>query len=211
MNLLRRIRRGARYAWREHRRSRKLGEKQRARRRATSRKQLLELLTEFRSITASLGFLAVGGVLLLVQQREAEMIRETRDWPEVPGEVVKATLGQKHIRPKKRADGTRSPGQTLFVPEIHYRFQVDGQPYESNRLSLGPSAFEERNKAEALLRKYREGTKVLVHYSPADPSQSILERSEPRLWAAAPLGWGLLWAGVALSLLSVFNRFRNRA
>lgn len=84
-------------------------------------------------------------------------------WPTVDGQIVSAKL-----------DSTRSDGKTKYQPSVSYNYTVDGTSYVGARISA-ISSYGSRGKADVVLARYRTGTKVSVHYDPANPRSSVLE------------------------------------
>lgn len=84
-------------------------------------------------------------------------------WPTVDGQIASAKL-----------DSTRSDGKTKYQPAVSYNYTVDGTSYAGTRISA-ISSYSSRTKADAVLARYRTGTRVTVHYDPANPRSSVLE------------------------------------
>jgi hypothetical protein len=95
----------------------------------------------------------------LVQQLRAS------SFPTVAGTVTHSEL-------KIDSDGEG----TTYSADVHFRYAVDRQTHEAKSLrfdSMSSSFGKER--AEALVRKYRVGQDVTVHYNPAQPQRAVLE------------------------------------
>jgi len=89
------------------------------------------------------------------------------------------------------------PGAPMTV-QVRYRYWVDGQAYESTRVTTGePKSFYWVEEAAAFRKQFPPGGPVVVLYAPYDPSQATLfaERS------CGP--WILLGFGIPLLLVTL--------
>jgi hypothetical protein len=79
-----------------------------------------------------------------------------------------------------------------YLPKVAYTYEVAGAAYTNDLTAFGLSPFERREEAEAVLRGYRKGGLVRVHYDPDDPATSVLQSTGG--WALKALGLALLLA-----------------
>lgn len=64
-------------------------------------------------------------------------------------------------------------------PSVSYRYVVGEQEYTSDRLTAGGRYWSSnRGEVNEWLAPYRTGAIVTVYYDPADPSESVLDRSD---------------------------------
>ncbi len=87
------------------------------------------------------------------------------DWPTTKGVVVSAEV----IR-------NRSDDGVTYRPEVLFEYTVDGEKYQQNHIrydgDVSTSSITYSNK---MVRKYKPGTEVVVHYDPAEPTEAVLE------------------------------------
>ncbi|WP_435318193.1 DUF3592 domain-containing protein [Haloarchaeobius sp. TZWSO28] len=106
----------------------------------------------------------------------------------VPAQVTGATVEE------RQHDG----GGTYFVPVVSYRYELDGETYESDRV-LPPEArtgYPYSDPAWDVVSRYEDETTVAAYVDPAAPSVAFLEPDGMRR--------PLLFAGfgVALTVLT---------
>ena len=120
--------------------------------------------------------------------------RRMEGWPSVRGRVTGGAVV---------ADGTFDDGSPVYYPVISYRYVVAGNEYHGQRRSLIRVGFGGLNRgaAQRVLARYPVGAEVPVFHDPHDPSEAVLERTDP---IAGPtflfaLGTTLVVAGPLLS------------
>jgi hypothetical protein len=121
--------------------------------------------------------------ILCWQQTQGVVIEAQTEWIERKGGILGAPL----------------------TVRIRYRYWVDGQVYESTRLTTNePKSFYWVQKAAAFRKQFPPGGPVMVLYAPYDPSQATLfaERS------CGP--WILLGFGIPLLLLTLRVYWQRR-
>jgi Protein of unknown function (DUF3592) len=129
-----------------------------------------------------------------------------RSWAQTIGQIDSSKAVARDVRSKEfRATGTGSSSgfeteekiQTRNFAEITYSFTIGGKTYRSSRIGLasGPNFFN----VAATLKRYPQGKSVTVFYNPNNPSESILEREDPRNmrkgWFAIAILTALILAG----------------
>jgi hypothetical protein len=99
-----------------------------------------------------------------------------------------------------------------YYPRVVYSYEVAGQPYSSHRVTFGairPS--KQAAAAEKALERYPVGSQVTVYYNPAQPSETVLERTATHTQAMLVIG--IVCLGFALCIggalaLGVINNLR---
>jgi hypothetical protein len=132
-------------------------------------------------------------VLLTAAAGAVGIARAGRDWPTVPGRVVRS-----EIRSNRKANGL--PG---FRALIRYAYVVDDEEYEGREVSGGEFPYRSARRANRRVAAYPVGELVTVRYSPDDPEIAVLETGMSvdvlylpgmagllLLAALAILGWG---------------------
>ncbi|WP_035609031.1 DUF3592 domain-containing protein [Haloferula sp. BvORR071] len=142
----------------------------------------------------TLASLAIAG-LFLAQVIETFRMKE---WNETQAQVVWS-----------RTDRVEVGKRSKRVPDIFYRYQVEGREYLSNRYSLKPSDFA-GEKATGIATSHPEGSKLWVFFDPEKPWRSVIRRDGPAIgWTvlalipfiALPVGV-FLWSGRQRSRLT---------
>ena len=125
-------------------------------------------------IALVLGAFTLGGFYLLwVVAADLRDYRAATSWPNVAADVISASIEDL----PGAADGADGFGVVL-----RYRYQVNGQTYESDRLRReGGERFTTREAAEEVLRGYLpgDGRTVTARYDPADPGTAVLSIGPP--------------------------------
>jgi hypothetical protein len=105
--------------------------------------------------------------LAINQFRKAKKAAET--WLTTYGVVLDSSVTVHRSRSSK--------GNTTvsYKPQVNYEYLVKDQKYSTDRIGFGSSAYSIRGKADKVIANYLQGTKVIVHYDPADPSKAVLE------------------------------------
>lgn len=132
-------------------------------------------------------FVVVGLMTLAAGAWQYRAGRAIATWPATAGQVIANDLVPVEQR-----------GRSVTVVEavrVVYRYAVDGQTYESDRVSLDTQpARADRAEGQRRRAAYPVGAAVSVYYDPADPARSVLERA-PRI--------GALLAGATLAALGL--------
>ncbi|MEO8575960.1 MAG: DUF3592 domain-containing protein [Gemmatimonadales bacterium] len=127
-------------------------------------------------------FILIGGGVISWGSRATTKVATSKSWPTVRGTVLSSSVV---------VEGRR------YEADVHYRFIMNGERYESNVLVLGaPKSFADRSLAEKALAVYPKGSEVTVYYEPGNPARSTLEHG----LATQNLGVTTLTGGVFLLL-----------
>lgn len=123
-------------------------------------------------IVCALGLLGLcvltGAIVTALGFQDLRVARASAAWPSTRGIVMSAAP----------AASPASPGRGL-----RYRYNVDGRSYESGRVAFGPEPAE-------LVRSYRTGGEVIVHYDSGRPDIAVLQpggsllRMDPSFYVA---------------------------
>ena len=126
--------------------------------------------------------LLVGFVLLVVGTWRLMEGSDTRGWESTRGTVEISEVDRRMVS----SSGTR---RTKHYAVVRYRYQVEGQSYHNDRVSVGGG--ERRTsavffssgggtgtltEARSIVDRYPQGASVTVFYDPADPTRSVLEQ-----------------------------------
>ncbi len=119
----------------------------------------------------------------------------------VTAEVVSA-------RVRSTSAGTGSSRTTSYIPEIEYRYTVEGRQYTSDKFRFMGAGHGSYGSAAAVANAYPVGKAIPAYYDPDDPAVAVLDRS--------PIGTTMLYGvtgGVWATILGVcgYALFESRA
>ncbi len=98
-----------------------------------------------------------------------------------------------------------------FTPKIEYRFTAQGKPYDGNRIAFRGTASRTKAVADAIAGKYALGTQHPVHYNPANPADSVLERGTHWLtYAGLVIPVVMLVCGIMMAKVQI-DELRRRS
>jgi hypothetical protein len=132
-----------------------------------------------------------------------------RAWRQTNGRIVASRNEAREVRKTEHrtAGGERNASfvteetlETRNFAMIGYEFKVDGKSYQGSRIDLGVDSGN--SEVAEKLRRYPIGKVVPVIYDPADPSQCILERVDPKKIRA---GWFAVVVLVALIVGGIYG------
>ena len=67
-------------------------------------------------------------------------------------------------------------GTTAYRAEVSYRYEVSNREYVCNRVFFGDEVYiSDSAAAWRIVRKYRPGDNVMVHYNRQEPNEAVLE------------------------------------
>jgi hypothetical protein len=116
---------------------------------------------------AALLLAAIGVGLLVAGFLLARTPARSDHWPTTTGEVLVSTIDYRR--------GNRG-GRTPY-PRVTYTYQVEGKPYQSQRIYFG--GVIGGSLMTGVVKKYPAGAQAPVYYNPENPADAVLERSIP--------------------------------
>jgi len=123
-----------------------------------------------------------------------KMVVDAYRWPIARGRIVATEVDAFPSRERSETGMHR----TMFKPVVIYTYEVDGQRYAGDRVTIGLIISSTvPGLARLALRKYPEGSEVSVRYNPAKPSEAVLHPWSPWsvLIGVAAVGlFALAWA-----------------
>lgn len=140
----------------------------------------------------------MGSVFTYFMWHSYERAMETRKWTEKTAVVIASQV----------LTIQTSPHSPLgYRANIRYRFQHDGQSYESKRVKRDDGTSNKKDVIEKVVERYPVGSTVTCYLNPADPKLSVLEHT-------SKAGLYTIWFPflfVALGLGICFSAFRMKA
>jgi hypothetical protein len=113
----------------------------------------------------------------------------------VSAAVLSASLEHRTMqvaRTRRGRSGTRT--HSGYVPDVSYRYVVDGVPYVGSQYNRVPT-LESSRAVKQRLRGIVPGTTVTAWYDPSNPSASVLSRA-PNPILLAILSVAMLFCGI---------------
>ena len=124
-----------------------------------------------------------GLLVLLFFIASFRLSRKAADWPMVRGSVLSS--GSERIQ--KRESGRT---QTYYVPAVEYGYRVHDVDYVSRQIKLGVVLSADPAYAAMVAARYPQGSRVDVHYDPANPSNAALENPRGVHWLLLAVALG---------------------
>ncbi len=121
-------------------------------------------------------FNSLGVLLIYTAYNHFTTAAASTDWPTVPGTIDSAKVVEEKVKHSTR--GSREPAPFVYYAEIKYRYSVDGQDYNGDRLTVEDFATNDRERAEQIAMQYQAGQEVTVYYNPAAPNEAVLNPGE---------------------------------
>jgi len=125
-------------------------------------------------------FVTMVAVALAVKLLE---VRRAASWTTTAGRIVRSGTRA------DRSGGAGRASRVSTVPAVEYEFSVGGRTWRGNRIAIRED-IGGANTA-ATVGRYPVGAVVSVHYDPANPANSVLERELPMGLGGAGMGKGL--------------------
>jgi len=137
-------------------------------------------------------FFSLGGIMVLALLWGARrQVAEASGWPQTAGHIVSSKV--EHYR--QRVGGARTGSLvTFYEAVVEYDYSVSGRTYHSTRLSFGGKTAGSQQSAEAAAARYPEGSQVMVHYDPKNPSSAVLD---------VRIAQGVMWIVVAIAFFGL--------
>jgi Protein of unknown function (DUF3592) len=116
----------------------------------------------------SLIFVIIGWLLVRFALKMTAKAQQTRLWPSTEGEIAhSATLYESSRSPSGGVSAT-------YKADIAYRYQVNGKDFSSSTITLLDMS-STASRAQSIVGRYPDKSKVQVFYNPDDPSDAVLE------------------------------------
>ena len=140
----------------------------------------------------------------LLGEAQAEA-KDAAGWSRTLGKVTRSAVRDKRYRAGRYT-------AVKAVPEVAYRYDVEGRSYEGNRIRFGIVEFNLPSSARKLTDRYHEGAVVPVLYDPRYPGRSVIE---PRVhlpgqkWIYRGVALFLAASGAAIGGLMIWEALRD--
>ena len=134
---------------------------------------------------------AIGAAIFALTGWPISKARRARRWPKTKATVIASKVSMT----------TDSPGRNVhrYRVEVVYRYAVQGQPHQSDRLSY----FEMQHRhvaerwAEQQRKQYSKRAALVIRYDPSNPGESVVHTNVPGGFYFGA-GFGLFLAVVGL-------------
>lgn len=116
-------------------------------------------------IVLGLLFILIGGfVFFMWGLPPLKYASASRAWPSVPGEITRSEV-----------ETYRKDGKTQYLPDIAYKYNIDGKNYTSSKVTVGDPPYTSNiSPTRRLQAEYQVGKSVDIYYDPEVPSSSAL-------------------------------------
>jgi hypothetical protein len=115
-------------------------------------------------LLGSMLFIVPGLAMAFVGLRHVAVGRASPEWPSTSGVVQRSSIEQR-----------RSRRSITYHPIVSYRYQLGGTAYIGHQIRYSSTSYNDAQGAQEHADRYAEGSTIQVHYSPGDPSESVLE------------------------------------
>lgn len=114
-----------------------------------------------------LGLCVIAGTFLWLMGRSYLRAREMTQWPQVPCLILRSEVAEHRL-------GGTVPPQYKF--SVLYRYEFNGQDYESDRFALrGSMPRSEPSAAEESVQQYPVGSRQQCWVNPEQPQMALLQ------------------------------------
>lgn len=144
-------------------------------------------------------FFLLGAAALGVGLVEVRAALAAEGWPTAEG-VVESSEVRSEISEVRQNNRTRR--MLVYAAAVTYRFTVDGTTHQGERIRFASFTSSSPELAERDVARFPVGSRVPVHYDPADPGQCVLERGiVPTSFLLPGLGVVFLLASLGMGYL----------
>ena len=105
-----------------------------------------------------------------------QQVKAADSWPCTDGEILSSGIGSS-------SSGNYDTPNTMYQAKVVYEYEAGGRRRENNRICVGGQIqLSLKSKANEYCARYPQGKKVIVHYNPRKPEDSVLEVKEETSW-----------------------------
>ena len=155
-----------------------------------------------------IGFMLIGLVFFLLGGYQLLQGLTTKDWPAAPGKILSSQV-QSGNRTSGGPVRSRKGSSKRYSVDVRYRYEVDGQEFEGDRLRFGNVSYKSRSKAQKVMNRYPRGKEVEVFYDPENPQSSVLIKGIGLSWLAVGLGGVAFILGLVVFIKTAKGARRN--
>jgi hypothetical protein len=156
----------------------------------------MESMSNLTNMTPLLVFGITGGVIGIFVlifgisiARSRRQVAESASWPATGGRILQSEVVYRH-----------DSDSGAYYPQVFYEYQINGQTYRNSRIRFGMQmGFGAASVSQRVVSKYPVGTIQPVYFNPADPTQSVLDRST----GGANTVLGCVIAGLVVTMIFV--------
>jgi len=112
-----------------------------------------------------------GGIYLIYRSvKDKQKAKLSLSWPSTVGKVIESRVVESH----STSDGDTT---TTYKPYVKYEYQVVGETFTSDKLSIGPAVSTSNyRKSQEKVNRMPVGSTLTVFYNPDDPTDAVLEQ-----------------------------------
>src|SRR5262245_4295930 len=100
------------------------------------------------------GFFLIGGFVTLQSLSVIIQGYASRHWPQTTAIIVESRVEEK----------VNADGQFVFIPQVRYRYTVEGQEYESLNVRFPTRPFASYRRTHAIVSRYPAAASLRISY-----------------------------------------------
>jgi len=118
---------------------------------------------------------------------QLRLVTRSKAWPAAAGQILLSHVEARHAPSSTSEDADSN----AYYPVLQYQFPAGPYLYRGHRIAFSERGYSSADRAAKALAAYPAGQSVWVYYNPANPNESVLERSNNSGYI--PLGVGVLF------------------
>jgi hypothetical protein len=122
--------------------------------------------------------------------------RQAQSWPRVTGTIVRSEV-------ESFREMTGGHTSIMYRPAVEYAYTVGALALRGTQIKLAMTTSGSQDYAQSVVKKYPQGSKVDVHYDPANPATAALENPTGATWWVAALAAAAF--ALSVSQLGIFK------
>ena len=116
-------------------------------------------------------FVIIALLFIFWMLRNRRRAGQSGAWNRTTGRIV-------HSQVEARRSHDEHGYHTSYYPIIIYEYAINGQRYQNDRLNFGPEVgYGSPTPSQNVVGRYHVGNVVDIYFDPANPAESVLERS----------------------------------
>jgi hypothetical protein len=127
-------------------------------------------------LASAAGLAVIAWRMLKADKANVRLSAASAAWPTVPGLVGAVRVDEQSQR-SYDSETNSDTVTTTYEPKVDYTYAVAGRDYAGTRINFARLQFSSEKKARAVIANYATGATVTVAYDPADPQNSVLDRT----------------------------------
>lgn len=111
-------------------------------------------------------FMTVASIFLIpTGYKELKNAQDSLNWPTTDGVIILSEI----------KEDSNEEGSITYRANVRYEYTVGEKSYSSDQVSFGQYSSSDPEHAQSIVRRYKKGQKLSVHFNPSHPNESALE------------------------------------